>query len=278
MPELPEVETIMQGLIPHLENNLIMDVIVRQDKLRWPVSPMLKQHLVQQKIMQLSRRGKYLLLQMTNGTLIMHLGMSGRLQIQNKATPPARHDHVDIFFGDVCLLRYNDPRRFGAIIWTANDPLQHHLLCSLGIEPLSDDFTGEYLKNQAQNRRVAIKSFIMNSHVVTGIGNIYAAEALFLAKIHPMTPAGVLTEVQCVQLVHAIKDILKAAIHQGGTTIKDFINSDGAPGYFTQQLCVYGRSGKPCLVCQAPLITMQLGQRSTVFCEFCQRVKVGLIG
>lgn len=270
MPELPEVETIMRGLSPHLENTMIMDVIVRQDKLRWPISPMLKEHLLQQKIVQLSRRGKYLLLHVTNGTLIMHLGMSGRLQIQNNTTPPTRHDHVDIFFGDAYLLRYNDPRRFGAIIWTEADPLQHHLLRSLGIEPLSEGFTGEYLKKQAQNRRVAIKSFIMNSHVVTGIGNIYAAEALFLAKIHPIQPAETLTEAQCIELVNAIKIILKAAIHQGGTTIKDFINSEGKPGYFTQQLRVYGRGGKPCLVCHAPLRTMQLGQRSTVFCDFCQ--------
>lgn len=272
MPELPEVETIMRGLIPHLKNTVIVDVIVRQAKLRWPISPTLKKHLIQQRVLKLSRRGKYLLLQVTNGTLILHLGMSGRLQILSKITPPTRHDHVDIFFGDSYLLRYNDPRRFGAILWTETDPLQHSLLQSLGIEPLSDHFTGDYLKKRSENRRVAIKSFIMNSHVVTGIGNIYAAEALFLAKIHPLMPAEALTDAQYNQLVDAIKVILQAAIHQGGTTIKDFINSEGKPGYFTQQLRVYGRGGKPCLICHASLQTMQLGQRSTVFCESCQPI------
>lgn len=270
MPELPEVETVLRGLTPQLEGATIQDVIIRHHQLRWPIPTHLKTLLSQQKILSLSRRGKYLLIQVTTGTLIIHLGMSGSLRLLSLDTPPTRHDHVDIILSTHQRLRYNDPRRFGAILWTEGNPLNHPLLKSMGIEPLDIHFTGEYLKQKALNRSSAIKPFIMNSQIVTGIGNIYAAEALFLAKIHPAIPAGQLTQHQCEQLVDAIKQILKKAIQQGGTTLKDFVNSEGKPGYFSQKLHVYGRAGLPCSTCGTPLRSIQLGQRSTVFCEQCQ--------
>ncbi|MDP3559666.1 MAG: bifunctional DNA-formamidopyrimidine glycosylase/DNA-(apurinic or apyrimidinic site) lyase [Legionellaceae bacterium] len=270
MPELPEVETIMRGLTPHLEGAIIQDVIIRHPQLRWPIPQNLKSHLNQQKIIQLSRRGKYLLIHIARGTLIVHLGMSGSLRILKHHTSPTRHDHVDIIFSDHFLLRYHDPRRFGAVLWTEDDPYMHPLLKNMGIEPLDPQFTGQYLKNTTLKRHVAIKPFIMNSKIVTGIGNIYAAEALFLANIHPLTRSSLLTQTQCERLVDAIQKILKAAIAQGGTTLKDFVNSDGKPGYFSQKLHVYGRGGLPCTVCATPLQSIQLGQRSTVFCAHCQ--------
>lgn len=270
MPELPEVETTLRGLMPHLCGAVIQSVVVRQPQLRWPIPPQLNTCLTQQKIIRLSRRGKYLLIHMTTGTLMIHLGMSGSLRILNVNTVSARHDHVDIIFSDNILLRYTDPRRFGAILWTETDPLKHPLLISLGIEPLDAQFTSAYLQQAARKRHVAIKPFIMNSKIVTGIGNIYATEALFLAKIHPMTPARLLTQQQCEQLVEAIKQILKSAILQGGTTLKDFVNSEGKPGYFSQQLHVYGRAHLPCTACGALLQSIQQGQRRTIFCVNCQ--------
>lgn len=207
---------------------------------------------------------------MSTGTLIIHLGMSGSLRILDFQTPVTVHDHVDIVFSDNRCLRYNDPRRFGAVLWTDKNPLKHSLLRTMGIEPLDMHFTGQYLMKACQNRRATIKTLIMNSQIVTGVGNIYAAEALFLALIHPATPAGVLSEQQYTQLVSAIKQILKSAIAAGGTTLKDFINSDGKPGYFAQRLHVYGRANQPCTRCSKPLQLMQLGQRSTVFCSHCQ--------
>ena len=273
MPELPEVETIMRGLKPHVEHAMIQDVVVRHHQLRWPIPPTLQTHLSQRRMGQLSRRGKYLLMPTDTGTLIIHLGMSGSLRIVTSATRLNRHDHVDIIFSEDKILRYTDPRRFGALLWTTDNAYDHALLKSLGVEPLDADFTGSYLMQRAHSRRAPIKSFIMNSKIVVGIGNIYAAEALFLAGIHPMTPAGSLMPGQCQKLVDAIQQILQSAIKQGGTTIKDFINSDGKPGYFTQQLAVYGRSGLPCLQCKNPLQSFKLGARSTVFCATCQPVQ-----
>ena len=270
MPELPEVETLLRGLIPHLEDAVIQAVIIRQLQLRWPVSSDLQTCLQQQKIIRLSRRGKYLLIHFTTGTLIIHLGMSGSLRIVHSATPLKRHDHVDMMLSQDRILRYNDPRRFGAILWTTGDPMQHPLLNSLGVEPLDTRFTGAYLKKIAEKRQVPIKSFIMNSKIVTGVGNIYAAEALFSAKIHPLMPAKQLTLQQCDQLVNSIQKILTHAITQGGTTLKDFVNSEGKPGYFSQKLLVYGRGGLPCTECCKSLQSIQLGQRSTVFCTHCQ--------
>ena len=272
MPELPEVETIMQGLIPHIKGLTIQEAIIRQPQLRWPVPLDLNDHLKQQKIIHLSRRGKYLLIQMATGTLIIHLGMSGSLRVLPQDTPATRHDHLDFILSDNKLLRYNDPRRFGAILMTEDNPAEHTLLKSLGPEPLDPLFNGAWLKKAALKRHVAIKPFIMNSKIVTGIGNIYAAEALFLAKIHPLTEARLLTEPQCDQLVKSIKEVLQSAISQGGTTLKDFVNSDGKPGYFSQKLHVYGRANLPCTACGSLLQSLLLGQRSTVFCGQCQKL------
>ncbi len=270
MPELPEVETILCGLKPHFEGATIQDVVVRFPTLRWPIPATLKNDLVFQHIESLQRRGKYLLMRVNSGTLIIHLGMSGSLCIVQRTTPIKAHDHVDIIFSDEKILRYNDPRRFGAILWTKEDPLEHSLLKSLGVEPLQFDFTAQYLKKKATGRRMPIKSFIMDSHVVVGIGNIYAAESLFLANIHPAMPSGQLTITDCERLVESIQQILQSAINQGGTTLKDYVNSDGKPGYFKQQLNVYGRAGLPCPRCQKSLQRLTLGQRNTVFCGDCQ--------
>ena len=275
MPELPEVETVLQGIKPHLEGAVIQAVTVRQGRLRWPIPTGLNEILIHQTIGILSRRAKYLIMPLTRGSLILHLGMSGSLRIVPKTTLPQRHDHVDILYSDRYLLRYNDPRRFGAILWTANDPNEHPLLQSLGVEPLEDNFDANYLKQAAVNRRVAIKSLIMNSHVVVGIGNIYAAEALFLAKIHPSTPAGSLTNGDCARLVSSIQRVLRLAIEQGGTSLKDFVNSEGKPGYFANKLQVYGRAGLTCTQCHGLLESIKLGQRGTVFCAECQCLSDG---
>ena len=270
MPELPEVETIMCGLRPHLEGRVIKDVVIRHAQLRWPIPLTLKNDLNQQKIHRLSRRGKYLLIEVGTGTLIIHLGMSGSLCMLTNATPLRRHDHVDIIFSEHQILRYHDPRRFGAILWTNQEPDQHPLLLSMGPEPLGHSFTAQYLKSKAKNRRIPIKAFIMDSHIVVGIGNIYAAEALFLTGINPTLPAGLLTIQQHEQLVKAIQQVLHSAIKQGGTTLKDFVNSEGNPGYFAQKLNVYGRAGMPCIKCKTTLKCVKIGQRTTVYCPSCQ--------
>ncbi|MCH9716642.1 MAG: bifunctional DNA-formamidopyrimidine glycosylase/DNA-(apurinic or apyrimidinic site) lyase [Gammaproteobacteria bacterium] len=273
MPELPEVETIMRGLVPHLKNAMIDHVIIRCAQLRWPIPCDLNNILSTQKVVKLSRRGKYLLIRVPTGTLILHLGMSGTLKLLNHMIPPTSHDHMDIVFSNDMVLRYNDPRRFGAILWTEASPLEHHLLKCMGLEPLDTEFTGQYLKQLSLKRHTPIKSFIMNSKIVAGIGNIYAAEALFVAGLHPATPTHLLSIEQCNRLVKSIKIILKHAIAEGGTTLKDFVNSAGKPGYFSQKLNVYGRAGLPCMMCDTSLQSMQLGQRSTVFCKKCQPLK-----
>ncbi len=270
MPELPEVETIMNGLKPHVQEKKINDVILRHHQLRWPIPTDLKDRLKNQVVRDLSRRGKYLLMNVNSGTLIIHLGMSGRLQLINSTTPANRHDHMDLVLNNQTSIRYTDPRRFGALLWTNDTPLLHPLLKSLGIEPLEPTFTTSYLLQHTSSRRVAVKTLIMDSKIIVGVGNIYAAEALFLAGLHPLTPTNLLTIIECERLVAAIKYVLKAAIKQGGTTLKDFVNSDGKPGYFKQKLAVYGRAGQPCIHCNTPLESFKLGQRSTVFCISCQ--------
>ncbi len=272
MPELPEVETTLRGLKPHLEDAMIQDVIVRQHQLRWPIPHNIKRKIKQHRIRELSRRGKYLLIHLEVGAIIMHLGMSGSLRIINDDVPAKKHDHIDIILSNHKIMRYADPRRFGALLLTEDDPLEHPLLRSLGMEPLDTCFTSRYLLKMMKSRRTPVKSLIMDSKIVVGIGNIYASEALFLAGIHPLTPAGDLNEMQCKRLVKSIKQILRAAIKRGGTTLKDFINSDGRPGYFSQQLKVYGREGQPCVKCNANLELLKIGQRSTVFCLNCQPV------
>ena len=271
MPELPEVETILRGLAPYVLGAKIDKVISRCIKLRWPIPIDLHEIICGKTILDISRRGKYMLLHLENGTLIIHLGMSGRLCCLKGHHDAQKHDHVDIIISNNVVLRYTDPRRFGAVLWTTGNPETHPLLINLGVEPLSDDFNAEHLYKCTINRRMPVKPMIMSGKTVVGVGNIYAAEALFLSKIHPFLPVNKLTFKQCELLVVMIKQVLKFAITQGGTTLKDFVNSDGVPGYFSQKLNVYGRGGLPCVVCKQPLTACVLGQRATVFCEQCQR-------
>ena len=271
MPELPEVETTLRGISPHVTDRTILECIFRTAKLRWPLDPALCHHLPGQKIYKVERRAKYLLLFCTQGTIILHLGMSGSLRIIPAGTTERKHDHVDLIFTDGQCLRMTDPRKFGAFIYTDTDPFTHKLLYSLGPEPLTDAFSGDYLYVAAKGRKLTIKQFIMDQKTVVGVGNIYASEALFRAKIRPDRAAGKVGLNLYRNLSRAIKEILSEAISAGGTTINDFNQADGKPGYFTQQLQVYGRSGKPCVICDQPVHSQHLGQRSTFFCPSCQR-------
>lgn len=270
MPELPEVEITRLGIQPYVENQIITQIIIRQYQLRWLIPDYLAQRLTGKRVQKITRRGKYLLFEFEQGSLILHLGMSGSLRILQQVVPPKKHDHVDIEFDHHTILRFTDPRRFGAILWIDGDYSQHPLLTKLGLEPLTADFSAAYLWDTAQSRKKSIKSFIMENGVVVGVGNIYAAEALFLAGIHPTRPACLVSKTEMAKLVEAIKTILHQAIQQGGTTLKDFLNSDGKPGYFSQRLQVYGRNGLPCLACKKTLQSMRIGQRSTVYCSSCQ--------
>lgn len=270
MPELPEVETTCKGIQPHIKNQKVVEIIVRQAKLRWQI-PEEIQDMVGQTIDSVERRGKYILLKVQKGTTLIHLGMSGSLRILEAGTPHEKHDHVDIIFENNKLIRLRDPRRFGAVLWTTQNPLKHKLIRSLGPEPLSDDFNTNYLYQQSRNRTVSIKQFIMNGHVVVGVGNIYACESLFKAGISPKRSAGKISKTRYKNLVKIIKEVLAAAIEQGGTTLKDFVQAEGSPGYFQQQLNVYGRAGEPCLVCSSVVKKITQGQRSTFHCAKCQR-------
>ncbi|WP_394753404.1 bifunctional DNA-formamidopyrimidine glycosylase/DNA-(apurinic or apyrimidinic site) lyase [Crenothrix sp.] len=270
MPELPEVETVCRGVAPHIIGQTIQKVIVRQPSLRWPVPSTLGNSLTGVTVQSVSRRAKYLLIATDQGTLIIHLGMSGSLRIVDSQQALKTHDHIDFVFADNIIMRYNDPRRFGAVLWT-NEPIgEHKLLKDLGPEPLLIYFTGEYLHTQSKNRKVPVKSFIMDSHVVVGVGNIYANEALFMAGIHPLKHAGQISLAEYNKLSDCIRTALANAIQQGGTTLRDFVNEAGKPGYFQQQLRVYGRAGLPCVSCQQLLQEVRLSNRSTVFCVSCQ--------
>jgi formamidopyrimidine-DNA glycosylase len=269
MPELPEVETVLQGIKPLVEHQVIRGIVIRQPKLRWDVPKGLQRKLLNQKIIKLERRGKYILFHLQLGTLLLHFGMSGSLTVLSKLIDPKKHDHIDLLFDDF-YLRYTDPRRFGALLYTEGDPQDHPLLAKLGIEPLTKAFNGEYLYRKARSRKLSIKQFIMNHQIVVGVGNIYAAEALFLAKLNPLTPANQISKVQYQQLATAIKQVLKEAIKKGGTTLKDFKNSEGKMGYFKQKLNVYDREGLPCVNCQQPLKAIRIQNRATVFCSTCQ--------
>lgn len=271
MPELPEVETTRRGIAPLLEGRRVLAVDVREPRLRWPVSPMLARDLPGQPIEGVSRRAKFLLLATPVGHLIMHLGMSGSLRVVSNNVPPEKHDHLDLVMEDGRCLRLRDPRRFGAALWTTGDPLQHPLLESLGPEPLEHAFNAEWLHDHARRRRVAVKSFIMDSRIVAGVGNIYASEALFIAGIHPARAAGRISRNRYARLVDAVRRVLEDAITAGGTTLRDFVDTDGNPGYFARKLRVYGRNGGPCESCGTPVRSRVIGQRSTFYCPRCQR-------
>lgn len=270
MPELPEVETCRRGIEPHVQGKVFKEVVVRQSRLRWPIDEHLPQILPGQTLVSLDRRGKYLLLATTAGTLIVHLGMSGSLRIADVLQPPRKHDHVDFIFDDDTVLRFHDPRKFGAILWTTESVENHPLIASLGPEPLSSGFSADHLFERIQRRRVPIKSLIMDHHVVVGIGNIYASESLFLAGVNPMRRGCEVSLDDCRRLVSAIRTVLQRSIDQGGTTLRDFVNPQGKPGYFQQTLTVYGRVGEPCLTCAEPIQQLTIAQRSSYYCAHCQ--------
>jgi formamidopyrimidine-DNA glycosylase len=271
MPELPEVETTVRGIAPHIEGQTVKQVIIRQPRLRWPVPETLNETLAGLNIRSVSRRAKYLLFATDAGTIILHLGMSGSLRILPKEKAAGKHDHIDFIFNNGTLLRYNDPRRFGAVLWTTSPAAEHGLLKDLGPEPLLPDFNGTHLYRQSKKRKMPVKSFIMDSHIVVGVGNIYANEALFMAGIHPSRHAGKISPTRYHHLADSIKTVLQSAIQQGGTTLRNFVNESGNPGYFKQQLRVYGRDSLPCLVCLQPLTEIRIANRSTVFCSHCQK-------
>lgn len=271
MPELPEVETTRRGVAPAVAGRRIEAVVVREPRLRWRVAPELPASASGQRVRDLRRRAKYLLFDLERGALILHLGMSGSLRLTPYTAAPQPHDHLDIVLDNGVCLRFNDPRRFGSLLWTAEDPLRHPLLRALAPEPLSDDFNGEYLASVAKGRSIAIKQFLMNSRVVVGVGNIYASEALFRAGIRPKRAAGRVKRAEYDRLAKAVKAVLKGAIRAGGTTLRDYINPEGMPGYFRQKLYVYERDGEPCRVCSTPIRHFVQGQRSTYFCANCQR-------
>jgi formamidopyrimidine-DNA glycosylase len=270
MPELPEVETAKSGIKPYIEGQTVSQLIIRHPKLRWPIPENIRQ-LEGQVIRSVRRKAKYILLETDVGVALIHLGMSGNLRIVNQQTEPEKHDHWDMIFADGNTLRYKDPRRFGALLWTTEPVEQHELLVKLGPEPLSDDFDGQRLYEQSRNRRVTVKAFIMNSHIVVGVGNIYANESLFMAGINPKRQAGNISLQRYQTLAESIKTVLTKAIEQGGTTLKDFVREDGQTGYFQIQLHVYGKAGQPCPVCQSEIKQVTLGQRSTFYCAVCQK-------
>ena len=268
MPELPEVETTRLGLSAII-NQVVTAVDVRQPRLRQQVPTELTQ-IIGQTCQSLQRRGKYLILETSQGSAIIHLGMSGSLRLTSSTEPYRKHDHVCLNFANGQALRFHDPRRFGVFLWLTTPPLEHPLLAALGVEPLTEAFTAEYLFERSRNKRIAIKSFIMDSHVVVGVGNIYANEALFAAQIHPLTPANKVDLAAYQRLRQYIYQILQAAIIRGGTTLRDFVNSKGEMGYFQQELMVYGKEGKPCIICQTPLQLVRINNRSTIYCSQCQ--------
>jgi formamidopyrimidine-DNA glycosylase len=269
MPELPEVETSRRGIEPHILDQRVSRIVIRERRLRWPVSKELDRLLPGQTISSVGRRAKYLLLNTDTGTAILHLGMSGTVCVVDCGTPAGIHDHVDIEFDSGLMLRYRDPRRFGSLHWTAK-PSAHPLLRSLGPEPLGNNFDGHYLWQTSRGRKVSVKQFIMNAHVVVGVGNIYASEALYEAGIHPKRAAGRIAEWRYIKLAEAIRNVLQRAIKAGGTTLRDFYGGNGESGYFQQQLQAYGREDEPCRRCNKPITAIVQGQRSTYYCKQCQ--------
>ncbi len=273
MPELPEVETTRRGILPHMQGKTVADVIVRQPKLRWPVPADLAQQLAGSRIVHIRRRAKYLLFELAHGVMLLHLGMSGSLRVypEGSAPPPEKHDHIDIIATDQTVLRLRDPRRFGAVLWFAGAAEQHPLLQHLGPEPLQDEFSAGYLKTALSRRKSAIKTVLMDNKIVVGVGNIYANEALFAAGILPMRRADRVSDEECRRLVDEIRAVLQRALEAGGSSLRDFLHSDGQSGYFQQQYNVYGREGEPCRQCGVPIVRKVIGQRSSFYCPHCQR-------
>lgn len=271
MPELPEVETTRRGLVPHLVGRRIRDVVVRNRNLRWPVPRDLRARLRGEEVLAIRRRGKYLLFDCRRGHLLVHLGMSGRLTLVAEACPVRTHDHVDVMLEGEQRLRLTDPRRFGAMLWVSGPPERHALLRGLGLEPLEPGFDGPTLRRLAAGRRVAVKHFLMNGRLVTGVGNIYASEALFRAGIHPLRSVARISRARWQRLARAVRDTLEGALAAGGTTLRDFASADGTPGEFQVECAVYGREGQPCRACGAPIRALRQGQRSTFYCPGCQR-------
>lgn len=272
MPELPEVETTRRGLWPHMEGRILQQVVARRRNLRWPI-PRTITTLRDQPVVSLQRRAKYLLLELPKGWIITHLGMSGSMRVElSPDSTPRKHDHVDWRLDTGHLIRFHDPRRFGFMLWQRGaDPQKHKLLAGLGPEPLSEAFSGEWLWQQSRGRRVPVKSFVMNNHVVVGVGNIYASEALFLAGIHPKRAAGRISLERYELLAQAVVKVLKRSIRQGGTTLRDFVGGEGEPGYFRQQLNVYDRHGLRCKRCPGTVTSQVIGQRNSYYCSQCQR-------
>ncbi len=270
MPELPEVETSRRGIEPHLLNKTIKSIEIRQHKLRWPVPENLASLATGKKIRGVCRRAKYIYLKLDNGCIIIHLGMSGSLRICEKEMPPEKHDHIDICVSNK-ILRLRDPRKFGCVLWTPLDINEHKLIKPLGPEPLTAKFNASYLHKKANKRQCSIKTFIMNSHIVVGVGNIYASESLFKAGINPKRKAGNISLNRLQKLVDAIKQTLTEAIKQGGTTLRDFTSETGQPGYFAQKLLVYGKVDEDCTVCGKPIKQIKQQARSTYYCSNCQK-------
>jgi formamidopyrimidine-DNA glycosylase len=270
MPELPEVETVCRGLAPHLENRILRGAEVREPRLRWPVPADLDALVREQRIHRLTRRGKYLLAELDRGALIMHLGMSGSLRLTSAAIAPEKHDHLDLLLDDGHVLRYRDPRRFGALLWSAQ-PDQHPLIAPLGVEPLTTAFNGNSLHALCQNKKTAIKLLLMDAHLIVGVGNIYANESLFHASIDPRLAAGKLTRPRCTRLVAAVQETLSKAIAAGGSTLRDFVDGHGNPGYFQQGYFVYGRAGERCHACGTAIRLIRQSARSSFYCPHCQR-------
>jgi formamidopyrimidine-DNA glycosylase len=271
VPELPEVETTRRGIEPHVVARRIQRLLIHDRRLRWPVDQAMSEAVRGARIRAAGRRAKYLLLETDAGTMILHLGMSGSLRVLPASTPRIAHDHVDIELDSGQTLRFNDPRRFGSLFFTAGDPALHPLLRGLAPEPLGTEFDGEYVWKITRRRALAIKQLIMNSRLVVGVGNIYASEALFRARIRPRRRARTLSRQECARLARAIRATLTMALKAGGTTLRDYVGADGNPGYFRQKLYVYERAGKPCRVCGRPVRQFTQGQRSTYWCSYCQK-------
>jgi formamidopyrimidine-DNA glycosylase len=272
MPELPEVETVRRGLLPHLSGQRIRSVTVRDARLRWPVPADLARRLRGRTVTAIDRRGKYLIITLDSADrVIVHLGMSGRVLVLPADAPLRKHDHVDWLLDSGMVVRYHDPRRFGAmLLWPANEA-GHVLLDDMGPEPFSDAFNGEHLFRRSRGKTVAVKNFVMDGHIVVGAGNIYATEALFRSGIRPTRAAQRLTRADCDRLAATIRAVLSEAVIQGGTTLRDFAGADGESGYFQQKLYAYGRDGEPCLNCSTTIRRLVIGQRASFYCTRCQK-------